>query len=545
MNDEAAAAVPERQACVLRYLLEAQAKKIPDRIFVQFHQGPGWTYAQTLAQVRRRAATLRRAGVKQGDRVLCWMGNGPELLVSWFAINYLGAVYVPLNTALRGRPLAHVLENAQASLMLAHRALVGRLQELPPGALRQVLLTGEGDGGTSSRPSEPPAGVSFAPLADEAGDPAPDLLATESPIEPWDTQSIMYTSGTTGLSKGVVTSYVQLYTMGPDAFDCITPEDRCMIAGPIFHCGSTLYVYAMLAYGGSIAMVPEFRTAVFWDAIRDTQSTVVLLLGVMANFLLKQPPSPRDREHTLRRAFIVPFGEDAPAFQERFGVDLYTVYNMTEIASPLSAGPGLTEAGHCGKPRPWFELRVGDAQDRALPDGQVGELLIRSHRPWALFSGYYRNAEATAASMRNGWFHTGDAFRREADGTFFFVDRLKDVIRRRGENISSFELEGEICAYPAVREAVAVAVPSEHGEDDVLAVVTAVEGGQVEPAELVAWLAERVPHYMVPRYVRVVEELPKTASGKLQKHVLRSEGLADGAWDRERAGVRLRRERLG
>lgn len=545
MNDEAGAAVPEREACVLRYLLEAQAKKIPDGIFVQFHKGPGWTYAQTLAQVRRRAATLRRAGVKQGDRVLCWMGNGPELLVSWFAINYLGAVYVPLNTALRGRPLAHVLENAQASLMLAHRALVGRLQELQPGALRHVLLTGEGDGGTLINPSEPLAGVSFAPLVDEPGDPAPDLLATDTPIEPWDTQSIMYTSGTTGLSKGVVTSYVQIYTMGPDAFDCITPEDRCMIAGPIFHCGSTLYVYAMLAYGGSIAMVPEFRTAEFWDAIRDTESTVVLLLGVMANFLLKQPPSPRDREHTLRSAFIVPFGEDAPAFQARFGVDLYTVYNMTEIASPLSAGPGLAEAGHCGKPRPWFELRVGDAQDRALPDGQVGELLIRSHRPWALFSGYYRNAEATAASMRNGWFHTGDAFRREADGTFFFVDRLKDVIRRRGENISSFELEGEICAYPAVREAVAVAVPSEHGEDDVLAVVTAVDGAQVEPAELIAWLAERVPHYMVPRYVRVVEELPKTASGKLQKHVLRSEGLAQGTWDRERAGVRLRRERLG
>ncbi|MNU32548.1 Long-chain-fatty-acid--CoA ligase [compost metagenome] len=540
MNQEAQAGVPDRQACVLRYLLENQAKKIPDRIFVRFHNGPAWTYAQTLAQVRRRAATLRREGVRQGDRVLCWMGNGPELLTSWFAINYLGAVYVPLNTALRGRPLEHVLENAQASLMLAHRALAGRLRELAPGALSRVLLTGEAE----AEPSVP-AGVALAELEDAPGEPAAgDLLATESPIEPWDTQSIMYTSGTTGLSKGVVTSYVQLFTMGPDAFDCITAEDRCMIAGPIFHCGSTLYVYAMLAYGGSIAMVPEFRTAEFWDAIRETESTVVLLLGVMANFLLKQPASPRDLEHPLRKVFIVPFGEDAPAFKTRFGVDLYTVYNMTEIASPLSAGPGLTEAGRCGKPRPWFELRVGDAQDRSVPDGDVGELLIRSHRPWALFSGYYRNPEATAASMRNGWFHTGDAFRRDAEGVFYFVDRLKDVIRRRGENISSFELEGEICAHPAVREAVAVAVPSEHGEDEVLAVVTAVDGAAVEPETLIAWLAERVPHYMVPRYVRVVDELPKTASGKLQKHVLRSEGLAEGTWDRERAGIRLRREKL-
>ncbi|WP_332609815.1 AMP-binding protein [Achromobacter sp. ESBL13] len=541
MNDDARAEIPDRQACVLRYLLEAQAEKIPDRIFVRFHGGPTWTYAQTLARVQQRAATLRREGVRQGDRVLCWMGNGPELLASWFAINYLGAVYVPLNTALRGRPLAHVLDNAQAALMVAHRALAGRLHDVAPGALARVLLTGDEQG---DAPLQPPAGVSFAPLSDAADARPPALLDLDAPIEPWDTQSIMYTSGTTGLSKGVVTSYVQIYTMGPDAFDWITPDDRCMIAGPIFHCGSTLYVYAMLAYGGSIAMVPEFRTDQFWDAIRDTDSTVVLLLGVMANFLLKQPPSPRDREHTLRGVFIVPFGEDAPAFQARFGVDLYTVYNMTEIASPLSAGPGLTEAGRCGKPRPWFELRVGDAQDRAVPDGTVGELLIRSHRPWALFSGYYRNPEATAASMRNGWFHTGDAFRRDADGTFFFVDRLKDVIRRRGENISSFELEGEICAHPDVREAVAVAVPSVHSEDEVLAVVTAVDGARVDEAALIAWLAERVPHYMVPRYVRVVDDLPKTASGKLQKHVLRSEGLADGTWDREAAGIKLRRERL-
>lgn len=531
--------MPDATQCVLRYLLEAQAEKIPERIFVQFHRGPAWTYAQTLSEVRQRAASLRALGVKQGDRVLCWMGNGPELLSNWFAINYLGAVYVPLNTGLRGRPLEHVLENAQASLMLAHPALLPRLSGIAPGALRQVrTMGGQAQADAIAIPDldiAPFAHVDLAPI---------DPLATEAPIEPWDTQSIMYTSGTTGMSKGAVTSYVQLYTMGPDAFDCMTPEDRCMICGPIFHCGSTLYVYAMLACGGSIAMVPEFRTAEFWDAIRETNSTVVLLLGVMASFLLKQPPSPKDLEHTLKKVFIVPFGEEAPAFRTRFGCDLYTVYNMTEIASPLHAGPGLTQAGLAGKPRPWFDLRVADAQDRALPDGQVGELLIRSHRPWALFSAYYRNPEATVAATRNGWFHTGDAFRRDEHGNFYFVDRLKDVIRRRGENISSFELEGEICGHDSVREAVVVAVPSEHSEDEVLAVITPVDGASIDPADLIAYLASRVPHYMVPRYIRIVTELPKTASGKLQKHLLRSEGLTGDTWDRERAGIRLQRERL-
>jgi crotonobetaine/carnitine-CoA ligase len=528
-------AIPDATRCVLRYLLEAQAEKIPDRIFVQFHRGAAWTYADTLNEVRGRAAALRALGVRQGDRVLCWMGNGPDLLASWFAINYLGAVYVPLNTGLRGRALEHVLDNAQASLMLAHPALVGRLAEVSPGPLRQVRTLGAGVATSVANLDVGP----FVPT-----DQAPGELATDAPIEPWDTQSIMYTSGTTGMSKGVVTSYVQLCTMGPDAFDCITPDDRCMICGPIFHCGSTLYVYAMLARGGSIAMVPEFRTAEFWDAIRDTGSTLVLLLGVMASFLLKQPPSPMDRTHPLKNVFIVPFGEEAPQFRARFGCDLYTVYNMTEIASPLHAGPGITMAGLAGKPRPWFELRVADPHDRPLPDGEVGELLIRAHRPWALFSGYYRNPEATVAAMRNGWFHTGDAFKRMADGNFCFVDRLKDVIRRRGENISSFELEGEICGHPDVREAVVVAVPSEHSEDEVLAVLTPVDGRSIAPADLVLYLSTRVPHYMVPRYIRVVAELPKTASGKLQKHVLRSEGLTDDTWDRDVAGIRLQRERL-
>lgn len=537
MNQDLRAKVPDRRSCVLRYMLEDQEKKIPDRIFVQFYQGQAWTYADMLARVRRRAAALREQGVRQGSRVLCWMGNGPDLLTNWFAINYLGAVYVPLNTGLRGRSLEHVLENAQAELMLAHPSLLERLEGVAPGALRQVFVVG----GLGVPPAS--AGLLVSHLLEKEV-PDGELLATERPIEPWDVQSIMYTSGTTGLSKGVVTSYVQIYTMGPDAFDCITAQDRCLIAGPIFHCGSTLYVYAMLACGGSIAMLAEFRTGEFWDAVRATQSTVVLLLGVMANFLLKQPAGPQDRDHPLRKVFIVPFGEEAVVFRDRFGVDLYTVYNMTEIASPLSAGPDLTQAGRCGQPRPWFELRVGDAQDCAVPDGQVGELLIRSHRPWALFSGYYRNPEATAESMRNGWFHTGDAFRRDAAGTFFFVDRLKDVIRRRGENISSFELEGEICAYSAVREAVAVAVPSEHGEDEVLVVLTQQPGAELEPAELVLWLAERIPHYMVPRYLRIVDELPKTASGKLQKHVLRTEGLTPGVWDREAAGIKLRRESL-
>ncbi len=548
----AADAVPPVEDCVLRDMLEHRASAHPDRDCIRFWHGRDreseiWSYAGLLERVRLRACALAAAGVQQGEHVLCWMGNGPDLLVTWFAINYLGAVYIPLNTAARGRSLEQILDNADARLMIAHPALVGRLRDIDRGALQQVLtVTGDADPVTVT-------GLAVEALRDP-GTIDEAALALEHPIRPFDVQAIMYTSGTTGAPKGVLFTYIQHYTMGPEAIEAIGPDDCCMIAGPIFHCGSTLYVHASLARSATMAMIPEFRTADFWTAIRDTGSTVVLLLGVMASFLLKAPADARDRDHPLKKVYIVPFGEDAPQFRKRFGSDLYTVYNMTEIASPLIAGPGIGEsgdsdtgtgdAGLAGMPRPPFELRIVDENDIPVAPGNVGELVIRSHRPWALFAGYYRNAEATAASMRNGWFHTGDAFRQDRQGRYFFVDRIKDVIRRRGENISSFALEAEITAHPAVREAVAVAVPSAETEDEVLAIVTPVEGETIDPAALVAFLAERVPHFMVPRYIRVTRDLPKTASGKLQKHALRDDGVTGDTFDREAAGIRLQRERL-
>lgn len=535
-DDVSPSAIPSPEQCVLRDCLNAQVAAHPDRDCVRFWRGDTWTFAQMRARVERRATALKAAGVVQGDHVLTFMGNGPELLVTWYAINWLGAVYVPINTAARGRPLAHILQNADAALMVAHPGAVERLAGLDTGALTTVLIPP----GFADEPAVVP-GLTVRALVDPD---TPGELTLERPIAPWDPQAIMYTSGTTGNAKGVLFSYVQHWTMGPEAMHAITQDDVCLICGPIFHCGSTLFVNAMLARGGAIAMVEEFRTADFWPAVRETGSTVVLLLGVMAGFLLKAPPDEGDKDHPLAKAFIVPFGEDAPRFRDRFGVELHTCFNMTEISTPLVAGGDIEGPGLAGTARAPFELRIADENDLALPDGTVGELLVRSHRPWALFSGYYKNPEATAKALRNGWFHTGDAFRRDAEGRFYFVDRLKDVIRRRGENISSFELESEITTHPAVQEAVAVAVPSETSEDEVLAIVVARPGAELDPAELIHHLAERLPHHMVPRYVRVVAELPKTASGKLQKHALRADGITADTFDREAAGIRIRRARL-
>jgi carnitine-CoA ligase len=258
----------------------------------------------------------------------------------------------------------------------------------------------------------------------------------------------------------------------------------------------------------------------------------------------KQAPSARDREHTLRSAMMVPLVEDAPSFSKRFGVAIYTLFNMTEISCPIISGLNPTPLGTCGKPRDGVDVRVVDENDCEVAPGEVGELIIRADRPWSMTTGYYGNPEASAKAWRNGWFHTGDGFRTDPDGNYFFVDRMKDAIRRRGENISSFEVEVEVQSHPDVQEAAAVAVPSAMSEDEVLVALVAQPGRSIDPKALIEYLVARMPHFMVPRYLRIVSELPRTPTQKVQKHLIRAQGVTADTWDREQAGVVVRRQKL-
>ncbi len=528
--------VPAPEECVLRPLLERRARETPHKVFIRFADGNEWTYQQTLDVTRRTAAGLQALGVAQGDNVLSWLPNGPEAIRVWFGLNYLGAVYVPINLAYRGRLLEHVVENSDARLIVVHADLLGRLADIDRAKLERAVVIGK------ATTNIPGLGLDDAEALLR---PAETLKPLARDVAPWDMQTIIYTSGTTGPSKGVMSSYLQLYTMGLSSFPALIADDRYMVNLPLFHVGGTAPVYCMLALGGSLAIVDSFKTESFWSLVRETQTTAVVLLGVMATFLVKQPPSAQDRDHPLRAAIVVPLGEDAPSFCERFGCSVYTVFNMTEVSSPLVSGRNPVPLGTCGRPRAGVEVRIVDENDCEVEAGQTGELIVRTDRPWAMNHGYYKNPEATARAWRNGWFHTGDAFRVDGDGNYFFVDRMKDAIRRRGENISSFEVENEVCAHPAVREAAAVAVASEFAEDELLVAVAPVEGKQVDPAELLQFLLPRMAHFMVPRYIRIVPELPKTPTQKVQKHLLRSQGITADTWDREKAGIRVRREKIG
>lgn len=530
-----AVSLPPDEMCVLGAALRRHARERGDQMFVRFAEGGEWTFAQTLAQAERCAAGLARRGVGQGNRVIVWLPNGPDMLRVWFGINLLGAVFVPVNTAYRGGLLAHVLENSGAVAAVVHADLMPRLEAGRTGAIRQLIVLG----GTA----QAPAGIEV--LDGQVLDSTPFPGAPPAAIKPWDLQAIVYTSGTTGVSKGVLTPYLHLAQMALAGREMITAADRRLVNLPLFHSGGLLGVYGMLLNGGSIALAESFNTATFWNTVRDTQVTVVTLLGAMVPFLLKAPPGPQDRDHALRIVTLVPVPDAAPAFAARFGVTVYTNYNSSESSNPLVSGPNPDEPGLCGRPREGIEARLVDDQDVEVPDGEAGELVLRSDLPWAMTPGYSGDPEATARAWRNGWFHTGDLFRRDARGNFFFADRKKDAIRRRGENISSFEVEAELMAHPAVREAAVVGVASEFGEDEVLAVVAPRPGSGIDCAELLAFLRPRMAHFMLPRYIRVLDELPKTPTHKVQKFVLRSQGCAPGTWDRDAAGIVVKREKFG
>lgn len=526
--------IPAREVCVLPYQIERWAAEKPDAVAIIFHGGEIWTWQQTLDLTRRAAKGLQDMGVRKGDHVLSWQPNDREAALSWFGLNYLGAVYVPMNTAYKGNLLQHIVQLSDAKLMICHADLAPRLEDIDTASLSDVIVThGEA---SLSRQTVHPANTL---LPDEG------LSAMPGVVEPWDSQYIIFTSGTTGPSKAVLSSYVQGYAMGPEAHSYIDESDRYLINLPLFHVGGTIFFIITIAFGGSCFLDTHFKTDEFWQTVREYEITAACLLAAMVPFLLKLPPADGEKDHTLKKAVCVPWNEDGMAVGHRYDIEMRTTFNMTEVSSPMVSAPFPPEPGTCGKVRPGVEARVVDENDCEVAPGVTGELILRTERPWAMNHGYYKNPDATARAWRNGWFHTGDGFRYDEEGYFYFVDRIKDAIRRRGENISSFEVESEVTAYEWVQEAAAIPVPSELGEDEVMIVVAPVEAHKIDPVELLRFLEPRMAHFMLPRFIRVVDALPKTPTQKVQKHLLKEAGVTPDTWDREAAGITIKRDRVG
>lgn len=349
---------------------------------------------------------------------------------------------------------------------------------------------------------------------------------------------------TTGPSKAVMNPYLHMYKTGQCCYGYMTEDDCMLIELPMFHVGGVSPTIAALANRASIALIDGFRTSEFWQRIRDTGATTLSgLIGSMASFLAKAPAQPDDADNSLRIVTLM-LNQEAIDVARRYHFRYIAGFNMTELSVPLLSEVDCEAPGSIGRPRTGCECRVVDENDYECADNEVGELIVRTDQPWETNIGYLNRPDATADAWRNGWFHTGDLVRPDENGNFFFVDRLKDAVRCRGENISSIEVESEVLSYDTVAESAVIGIPSEHGDEEILVAVAAKPGMELLPQKLAEYLIPRMPHYMVPRYIRVMDQLPKTATNKITKVDIRNDGVTADTWDREAAGMKLKKTRL-
>ncbi|MER2535930.1 MAG: AMP-binding protein [Rhizobiaceae bacterium] len=519
-----------------RELLERHAAHTPDRVFAAF-PGGAWTWRETLDRARSVANGLRELGVTPGDYVASWLPNGCDALLSLLGVNLAGAAQVPMNVAYRGRLLEHALRTSQAKVLIAHHELAPHLDGLDLPDLRTIVVVG----GAAAASATAYAQRSWTDLERASSEAPPP----ECDRRPSDDMIVIFTSGTTGHSKGVRCSYHH-HDAYADWFSAgdLGPDDRALVVLPLFHVGGSGWVFWALRTGASLALMPRFETARFWADVEALGATTCTMVGAMANFLLEAPPRPADAQTPMRIVLATPWMNAWPEFARRFGVKLWAAFGMSEVPGPFRADVGDDITGLGREISPEWEVRLVDAYDMEVPDGAPGELTVRHRRPWVITHGYLGMPEATAHAWRNGWFHTGDIVARRSDGIFVYVDRSKDSIRRRGENISSLEVELELQAHPAVLAAAVVAVPSDRSDDEVMAFVQRRAGAALTGEELIRFVIPRLPHYMVPRYIEFVDELPRTPTGKLRKVELRERGVGAATWDREQAGINVKAQRL-
>lgn len=508
---------------VLGEWLREEAALDPDREFVQC--ASEWL---TLGELDRRsdrvAAGLQALGVGKGDRVAVNLPNRIEYVVLIYAIAKTGAIQLPLNTYLRGEFLRHQLAQTEPMLYLTDEAGLKMLAPVLPRLASPPTVMQIDDG-------------SYSSLESTTIGPAP------AEVSPNDVCVIIYTSGTTGPSKGCTIThgyYCNLINVFID-LGWYEPGDLVFGANPLFHfSGQTWLVAAALAVRGAVIVEPSFSASRYMARIRETGATNAMGMGAMGMAIMAQPPTESDRDHKLRHITFMPSSPGLiTAFQERFGIEAFAeVFGQSECWPALLGDPrGPRRPGSMGKVTAGLDVKVVDEDDVEVPTGQPGEIVIRPAEPHRMFSGYWNDAEATVSVFRNLWHHTGDQGRVDEDGYFWFVDRKKDSMRRRGENVSSIELEQAIIAHPGVAEVAVHAVPSDLGEDEIKACIVAAPDTVVDPVEIFGFFRTSLPYYAVPRYLEFVTELPANVNGRVQKFKLRERGITGTTIDFDALGL--------
>jgi crotonobetaine/carnitine-CoA ligase len=511
-------------------VIAKRAQWTPDHLFItDITNRDSFTFAQAHERYLTWADAYRRVGIEPGDRVAVMMPNSLDTGAAWLGAAWARAYEVPLNNAYRGQMLHYGLGNSGSRLAVIAERFVDRVDDVIADLTElETVVVPDAETAPTLRNGR----VQVMTGAEFFADARPDH---DLPVpQPWDVMGIAYTSGTTGPSKGAITPWGML-TFGIGLMDDLGPDDAIYAPFPLFHMAGKGMLSQAAYMGGRVVMRETFDTGSFWSDIDEHGCTFGLVVPAMAQWLLAQEPSDADRTHALRQAVLSPV---VHAFGARFGVEMRTHYGMTEGGNVMSRRSVTDESPSCGTPRPGYEARIVDEHDYEVPVGEVGELIVRTAEPWWMNIGYWAMPEKTAEAWRNGWFHTGDGFRRDEDGNHYFVDRTKDALRRRGENISSFEVEGIVNQHPSIAECAAIAADMEHGEQEIKICVVLVPDAELAPEALIEFLIPLMPRFMVPRFVEFVAALPKTeATMRTQKVKLREHALNDNTWDREAAGV--------
>ena len=524
--------------------VQAAVARNPDKTFVEV-SGQVISYQDFLQRALQTAGMFESLGIGRGDRVCLFLTNCPEFLYCWFGLSALGAIAVPINTAYKRDETAYILNDAECAAFVAHGSLMqvaAEAAELAPCIKHRLAVTDAG-----SELGDYPGWAGFGETMSRAA--PPESLPAVSPS---DTSMLVYTSGTTGNPKGVQVSH-RMYVAAGQGFahwTRATQDDRFFTCLPFYHANIQYYsTMGTLASGATLIIAERFSASRFWGQVKDARASVVNFIGMMMPVLAKQPESPDDDQNQVRLFYGSPAmsPEFFDAFQQRFGTEIIVGFGMTETCygtiEVIAESRRPNSSGRARQhPDPRFvnQIRIVDAETgEPVSVGQPGEISIRNP---AVMSGYWRNAEQSALSLRDGWLFTGDLGWLDDDGFLYFVDRKKDIIRRRGENISSQEVEDVIKAHPDVLDCAAIAVPSELGEDEVKVYITPRDGSQVDPADVVYWCADRLAYFKVPRYLEVRDQLPRTPSMRVRKDLLRQEkdDLLEDCFDREAAGIRIR-----
>ncbi|WP_419662358.1 AMP-dependent synthetase and ligase [Desulfosarcina variabilis str. Montpellier] len=524
----------------LGHILEDKARAHEERCFLEFEDGSSMTYAQCNQITSQMAAGLYQIGLRKGDSIASLIPNSLDSITLWFGAAKAGIIEVPINLANKGHFLSHILNNSRCKVIVIDVELIDRLKaiETEIDQLETVVVWSK----TGDYPALPQFNARVIEY-DQLLNNGPQTNAID--IRSNDPQMVIYTSGTTGPSKGVLDCHSMIYLSAAEYIEAMraTEDDILFTFLPLFHANARiLCIYPAMLLGTKVVIYERFSASRFWSQVKKHKATMFNSLGAIAQFIYNQPRTTEDGDNPIRVCAAYPMPPEIyDDFENRYNLKVVEGYGLTELAIITYNPWDRPKIGSCGKATNSFEIQIVDDDDWPVPAGTVGEIVARGTVPWATAMEYQNMPEKTVELMRNHFYHTGDAGYLDEDGYLFFQDRIKDYIRRRGENISSAEIEKVVNSHPQVSESAAISVKSEVSEDEVMVVVVPQPGQTVEPLELIKHCESRMPYFAVPRFVDFRESLPKTSNEKVQKAKLRESGVTDTTWDREKAGYQIKR----